>query len=52
LSFFATIHFPDRQTDRPNDTQTDRWDKQQISKNNAYVRYTDREQCANNGKYG
>ena len=34
---FATIHFPDRQTDTVTHTQTDRWDKRQVYSNSAYA---------------
>jgi len=33
ISRFATIHFPDRRTH----TETDRWDRRQVSKNSAYA---------------
>ena len=33
ISRFATVHFPDRQTERHTDTQTDRWDRRQTCKN-------------------
>ena len=46
FSCFATVHFPDRQTRR----QTNRWSRQQVSKNTMYARYTDREWRANKEK--
>jgi len=48
LSRFATIYFPDGQTDRPTDTETDRWERRQVSKKSAYARYIDRERRINN----
>jgi len=39
ISRFAKVHFPQRQTDRPTDTQTNRRARRQVSKISAYARY-------------
>jgi len=45
LSRYTTLS---RQTDRPTDTQTDRWSRRQVRNMSAYARYTDRERRADN----
>ena len=43
ISHFATVNFPDTQTDWP----TNRWDRRQLNSICSYARYIDRERRAN-----
>ena len=36
-SRFATVHFPDRQTERHTDRQTDTWERWQVRNKGAYA---------------